>query len=217
MTKEQWTKLYVVRHGQTKWNFEGRWQGWQDSPLTDTGKQQAARAADELRNCDAVAMFTSDSGRAMETAEIIGTIVGLHPQPDAALRERFYGEYEGMTSAEIDSKFPGTRYEAGRDRRDTWRPVGGESLVEVTARVMTFIRQLAENFPGQSIILVTHAGVLRVLDAISSRQSLDEIWDRVPGNCAIFELNANPSGDIQVARHFAPIQNETIDKNPPCH
>lgn len=206
MTDEQWTRLYVVRHGETRWNHEGRWQGWQDSPLTDKGRLQAQKAADELKDSGATLMFTSDAGRARETAQIIGTTLGLEARADSALRERFYGSYEGMTSGEIDGKFPGTRYEAGRDRRDTWRPIGGESLVEVSARVMAFVRQLATEHPGETVVLVTHAGVLRVLDAVSSGEALDDIWDRVPGNCAIFELEASPSGDLRVISHFAQIK-----------
>ncbi len=203
MTDETWTRLFVVRHGETKWNFEGRWQGWLDSPLTEKGREQAARAGETLKDCGAKILYSSDAGRARETATIIGQALGLQPQPDAALRERFYGEYEGMTSAEIDDKFPDTRYESGRDMRDTWRPIGGESLVEVTARVITFIRQVAAEHPGETVAIVTHAGVLRVLDAVSSRQSLEDIWERIPGNCTIFELNANATGDLKVVRHFA--------------
>lgn len=199
------TKIYLVRHGETEWNAAGRWQGWKDSNLTELGRQQAAQAGEALRGCGAVAMFTSDAGRAVETARIIGEAIGLQARPDAMLRERFYGEYEGMSSDEIDEKYPNTRYEVGRDRRDTWRPIGGESLVEVTARVMQFIRLVAQQFPGQTVVLVTHAGVLRVIDAVSSKESLEDIWDRVPGNCAIFELDANPEGDLKVVKHFAEI------------
>ncbi len=203
MTDKPWTRLFVVRHGETKWNFEGRWQGWLDSPLTEKGREQAARAGETLKDCGATAIWTSDAGRARETAEIIGRALNLRPEADAGPRERFYGKYEGMTSSEIDEKFPDTRYEAGRDLRDTWRPVGGETLVEVSARVLTFIRQMTEKYPGETIVLVTHSGVLRVLDALSSRQSLEQIWEQAPANCAIFELDANADGDLKVVRHFS--------------
>lgn len=206
MNESAWTKLYVVRHGETRWNHEGRWQGWQDSDLTENGRRQAREAARLLSRCGAQVLYTSDAGRALETATIINETLGAEFHVDSALRERYYGEYEGMTSAEIDGKFPGTRYKAGRDRRDTWRPVGGESLVEVKDRVMVFVRQVAQAHTGQVAVLVTHAGVLRVLDAVSSHESLDEIWDRVPPNCAVFELEANPQGDIRVVNHFAQIE-----------
>lgn len=198
----EWTRFYVVRHGETVWNHQGRWQGWQDSPLTELGHKQAAGAAEKLKDCGASGVFSSDAGRAVQTASVIGEALGLDVRQDAALRERYYGEYEGMTSAEIDEKFPGTRYEPGRDRRDTWQPIGGETLVDVSSRIMTFLRQAAELHTGESLVVVTHAGVLRVLDALASRESLEDIWHRVPGNCAIFELDGNSSGDLKIVRHF---------------
>ena len=191
-----------MRHGETVWNSQGRWQGWQDSTLTELGLQQASSAAEKLANCGATQLLTSDAGRARQTAAVIGERLGLTPLPAQALRERFYGEYEGLTSEEIDAKFPGTRYEAGRDLRETWRPIGGETLVEVGSRVLTFVRVTAAAFPGQSVIAVTHAGVLRVLDGIYSRESLDKIWHRVPPNCAIFVLQANAAGDLRLVEHF---------------
>lgn len=203
MMETDWTRLYIVRHGETQWNAEGRWQGWLDSSLTPKGQQQARHAAALLKDVHPQALYCSDAGRARQTAAIIGEAVGLTPIPEAALRERFYGDYEGLTSNEIDERFPGTRYEAGRDRRDTWRPIAGETLVEVSARVIAGLRLLAEQHPGETIIAVTHAGVLRVLDALVTHQSLDDIWDRVPGNCAIFVLEINPGGDLRLVQHFA--------------
>jgi len=206
MSDKPWTKIYVVRHGQTEWNASGRWQGWLDSDLTDIGRQQAVDAGQKLKTSGAIALYSSDAGRALATARIIGEALNLQPIAEQGLRERFYGEYEGLTSEEIDQRFPNTRYLAGRDKRDTWRPIGGESLVEVGARVMTTFRLIAGQHPGEAVIAVTHAGVLRVLDALSSRESLDDIWDRVPGNCCIFELEASLAGDLKVVNHFSSFQ-----------
>lgn len=202
MDDELLTTFYFVRHGETRWNYEGRWQGWQDSPLTEKGQEQARAVAERLRNVGATHLVSSDAGRALQTAQAIAAVTGLTPEPTDALRERFYGEYEGMTSDEIEGKFPGTRYAEGRDRRDTWRPIGGETLVEVSNRVRAFVRQAAQSFPGEKIIAVTHAGVLRVLDSLSSGDALDDIWDRVPPNCALFEPQANAAGDLRVVTHF---------------
>lgn len=203
---DTWTTFYFVRHGETVWNAQGRWQGWEDSPLTDVGKEQAAGAAETLKECGATALFCSDAGRAKQTAGIIGDRLGLQAQPVSELRERLYGQYEGLTSDEIEAKFPGTRYTEGRDLRETWRPLGGETLVEVGARAMTFIRTTAAQMPGATIIAVTHAGVLRVLDGISCGESLEDIWDRVPPNCGIFQVKANSTGDLQVIEHFCNIE-----------
>ncbi len=202
MTNETFTTIYFIRHGQTVWNAEGRWQGWQDSPLTKKGEQQAAAAAEELVDLGITHIYASDAGRAKKTAEIIGDRLTLKPSLVSELRERFYGDFEGQTTQEISDQFPGTMFDESRDRRDTWRPPGGETLVEVGARVLTFIRQAAVKHPGGTIAAVTHAGVLRVLDGLSCGQPLDEIWDRVPPNCAIFGLKVNSAGNVNVARHF---------------
>lgn len=202
MTTENFTTIYFIRHGETVWNAEGRWQGWQDSPLTEKGEQQAAAAAEELRELGITHIYASDAGRAKRTAEIIGDTLTLRPWLVSELRERYYGDFEGLTSQEISERFPGTMFDETRDRRDTWRPVKGETLVEVGARVLTFIRQAARKHPGGTIAAVTHAGVLRVLDGLSCGQPLEEIWERVPPNCAIFALKVNTAGDLQVVRHF---------------
>lgn len=202
MSDDNWTTFYFVRHGETIWNFEGRWQGWQDSPLTEKGQEQAAEAARKLQGCGATQLFTSDVGRALQTADIIGEELHLYAQRESLLRERFYGEFEGLTSDEIDAKFPGVRYEAGRDLRDTWRPIGGESLVEVGSRVMTFIRTAAVHYPGKTVVAVTHSGVLRTLDSVASGETMDALWDRVPPNCGILHLQANSAGDVKVINHF---------------
>ena len=194
----------MVRHGETVWNCEGRWQGWQDSPLTERGIGQAQNAAQALKDSGAVAIYCSDAGRARDTARIIGEPLGLTPIPEAAFRERFFGSYEGLTSLEIDAKFPGTRFEFGKELRENWRPVGGESLVEVGARVITALRILAEKYPSQSVIVVTHGGVLRVLDAVATRQPLGDTWDRAPHNCGTLVLDMDAAGDMQLVQHFWP-------------
>jgi probable phosphoglycerate mutase len=197
-----WTEFVVVRHGQTRWNAEGRWQGWLDSPLTELGIEQAQAAADALRGVEMDAAYSSDAGRAMATAQIICEPHHLMVQATEALRERFYGEYEGLNSEEIEARFPGTRYTEGRDTRDGWRPPGGETLIEVAERVSAFLRELAALHGGQRVLLVAHSGVLRVLDMLSSGQRLEEIWDRAPTNACIFTLRGNLAGELQIVRHF---------------
>lgn len=197
----------MVRHGETRWNCEGRWQGWQDSDLTERGLTQACDVARQLADSGAVAVYSSDAGRARETARKIGEALGLEPHAEAAFRERYFGSYEGLTSLEIDDKYPGTRFEFGSESRENWRPAGGgETLVEVGARVLSGLRILADKFDGESVIVVTHGGVLRVLDSIASRQTLAETWDRVPHNCAVLVLDVNAAGDLKLVRHFCPTQ-----------
>jgi len=100
------TTLLVARHGETDWNREGRWQGWADPPLNDTGRGQARQLADELRGTGFDAVYASDLRRAFETAEILAAPHGVPVVADGGLREIDVGSWSGLTRAEIEARFP---------------------------------------------------------------------------------------------------------------
>jgi phosphoserine phosphatase len=195
------TAFIFVRHGQTVWNAQGRWQGWLDSPLSALGIRQAKAAAEELRDTHIDAAYCSDAGRARRTAEIICEPHALIPVPVEALRERFYGGYEGLNTHEIEQQYPGTRYKAKRDTREDWRPPQGETMVEVRTRLKAFLDEAAHRHAGETVLMVTHSGVVRALDSICCGLTLDDIWHRAPGNCSIFIVRAH-EGDYEVLRDF---------------
>lgn len=199
--KHEGTTLIFVRHGQTIWNAQGRWQGWLDSPLSDVGIRQAQGAAEELKDTHIDAAYCSDSGRARRTAEIICKAHSIIPVPVEALRERFYGGYEGLNTQEIEQQYPRTRYKAKRDTREEWRPPQGETMVEVRLRLKSFIDEVVQRHPGETVLMVTHSGVVRALDSLCCNLSLDDIWHRAPGNCAIFIVRAH-DGSFEVVRDF---------------
>ena len=145
------TLLYLVRHGETEWNFQRRIQGSTDVPLNDTGREQA-RATGRLlsrRNWDLV--VASPLSRALETASIIAEEIGLpSPTPIDGIVERNYGAAEGMTDRELAATFLGDSPVPGRESREA-----------VAARVIPALLQLAEQHHGESIIVVSHGGVIR--------------------------------------------------------
>src|SRR5690242_13082447 len=103
------SRLLLLRHGESTWNVEHRWQGWADPPLTEAGQAQAAARARALAH-DSFAprvIYTSDLRRAARTAEIIAAHVEAPVIPDAGLRERFGGDWQGHTGADIDARWPG--------------------------------------------------------------------------------------------------------------
>lgn len=100
-------RLLLIRHGQTTYNATGRMQGHLDTELSDVGYSQARAAADLLEGKDITAIVSSDLIRARETAEIIARRLGLEASVDKRLRETHLGEWQGMTSAEVDEQFPG--------------------------------------------------------------------------------------------------------------
>jgi broad specificity phosphatase PhoE len=139
------TTLLLVRHGETDWNADGRLQGQTDRPLSDFGRSQARRLAEELESEKLDAIYSSDLSRARETAEIVGERLGLPVVLDADLREKDWGTWEGLTSAE-------------RDRVE----FVGESTDQHQARMLSALRRISERHPGDGrILVVTHGGSMR--------------------------------------------------------
>ena len=147
-------RILLVRHGQSVWNADGRWQGQADPPLSELGREQAVAAARALGMVDAI--YASDLERAHHTAELVATQLGADVVVAPNLRERSAGEWEGRTRAEIDEGWPGF-LESGR------RPDGYEPDDSVLARVLTALEAIAKAHDGD-VLVVTHGGVVRVVE-----------------------------------------------------
>lgn len=145
--------LLVVRHGQSTWNADGRWQGRADPPLTELGEQQAADAARHVGTVDEV--WSSDLRRAHRTAEIVATALGLPVALDPRLAERDAGEWEGLTRDEIEAGWPGWLAEHRR-------PTGFEPDESVATRGIAVLTELAAR-PGR-LLVVSHSGVIRAVE-----------------------------------------------------
>ncbi len=153
--------LLIIRHGESEWNLERRWQGWLDSELTSLGLEQARhRAAGLASNGFApVCVHSSDLGRARRTAEIIADALAAPVRLDDGFRERSGGDFEGCTAEEIDERWPGVR--------DAWRrgeiscPPGGEDDDMVFARFDAALVRAVE--AGVPSVIVTHGGALRLV------------------------------------------------------
>jgi broad specificity phosphatase PhoE len=153
--------LLIIRHGESEWNVEKRWQGWLDSRLTAVGLQQARDRADALAGSGfaPAVVHCSDLGRARQTAEIIAAALGVPTRPHRGLRERSGGEWEGFTADEIDARWPGRRM-AWRRGEITTMP-GGEDDAAVLARVDEALATALES--GTPTLVITHHGVLRLV------------------------------------------------------
>jgi broad specificity phosphatase PhoE len=153
--------LLIIRHGQTHWNLEHRWQGWMNSTLTELGREQARGRADQLARLGVapVAVHCSDLGRARDTAEIVAAVLGAAVMPHSGLRERAGGDWEGHTSEEIAVKWPGM---LGAWRRgELGGPPGGEDDATVFTRFDAAIAAVVD--AGVPALVVTHGGVLRLI------------------------------------------------------
>jgi broad specificity phosphatase PhoE len=153
--------LYLVRHGETDWNREDRWQGHYDRPLSALGRAQAAAAARRLVGERITQVHSSDLKRALESAQIIAKACALEARADRALREVDVGSWAGLTRAEAKERFP-EGYARRREGGTGWE--GGESYEQMGARVRAYVTRLLEGSPGsERIALVCHSGVIRVL------------------------------------------------------
>ena len=189
--------VVVVRHGETQWNVEGRWQGRLDSPLTSRGRDQAQQVRSFLERYPLDAAYSSDAGRALETARIIVEDRRIDVVLEPALRERDYGVYEGLTALEIEQCYPGTRFRDMGGSRDTWAPPRGETMLDVRERVRKFLLTIADEHAGQIVLAATHSGIVRAVDSLCRKQSFDAIWHRVPQNGVIYILHASKDGSFE--------------------
>lgn len=153
-------RLVLLRHGRTAWNAERRFQGQADPPLDDVGRAQAYVVADLVAALHPDVLITSDLARAMQTAEIVGERLGLDVLPDARLRERSLGHWEGLTRDEVAERYPDelADWVSGRDVRGR----GGESRDEVAERAY---RAFLDVPARPTVLVVTHSATAMALSA----------------------------------------------------
>lgn len=155
-------KIYLVRHGETLWNQQRRYQGQQDIALTDVGQQQASLAAKRLTTSGARFVMSSDLVRARDTAMTIAEHLGLSVAISLLWRERAYGRWEGLTREEIQKLYP-DEWRKNRANPHAHAPKGSETLSELTDRAVRALESLLRDPPGQIGIVVSHGGLLRAL------------------------------------------------------
>jgi 2,3-bisphosphoglycerate-dependent phosphoglycerate mutase len=149
------TTLLLIRHGETDWNRERRWQGHADPPLNDTGREQARALARELAADPPSAVYASDLARSRETAVIVAAALGLAVTADARLREVDVGEWSGLLWSEIEERYPDgvARRLAGGTGWD-----GGEEYSAMGRRVVAALLEIAAAQDGGRVLVVTHGG-----------------------------------------------------------
>ncbi|MEO2167569.1 MAG: histidine phosphatase family protein [Alphaproteobacteria bacterium] len=183
------TILTLIRHGQTSANTGGVWHGSTDTPLSEHGRDQAARVARGiLSRFRPAAIYASNLQRALHTALAIAEPHGMEVVVDLGLREFDLGSWEGRTYREL------------WDKEDLWRkmkhdpdfaPHGGESPREVTDRLVATLQKLAASHPGERIVCVSHGGAMSMALGHILEGDYSE-WTRLLDNCAVAELVLEP-------------------------
>jgi broad specificity phosphatase PhoE len=159
--------MLLVRHGQSEWNAEGRWQGRADPPLTALGRLQAFHAAARVGAVDVIC--SSPLVRALDTARTISEQIGVGPVVvEADLAERDAGEWQGLTRAQIEAAWPGYL-------DDDRRPPGYEDHDHLVARARGALDRIAAEYDGADILVVTHGGLIGALERDAGLP-----WERLP-------------------------------------
>ena len=190
---QQLTRILAIRHGETAWNVGARIQGHLDIALNDTGRWQARRMAAALADERLDAIYTSDLQRALQTAQALADASGQTIVANAGLRERCFGEFEGLTFSEVELRWPdqGARW---RKRDPRFGPPGGETLQRFYDRCVETVNRLAHGHPGQTIAMVAHGGVLDCLYRAATRIDLQAPRSWQLGNASINRLRYTPEG-----------------------
>jgi probable phosphoglycerate mutase len=201
------TRVILVRHGQTTWNNASRFQGHLDSPLTDIGIEQARSLGARLKKMRIAAVYSSDLGRAAQTAQCIVELTGHHVIFDTRLRERGLGIFQGLDKAAITERYP---LEAERyySRDPHFVVPGGESAHGHFQNGLVALTEIARKYPRQTIVIVTHGGLVssmfRHVAGIDLGAERRYSLQNAAYNCFVFEHEhwiVETWGDIS---HFPP-------------
>lgn len=208
------TKVFLVRHGATDWNKEKRAQGHADIDLNEDGHKQAAAVATELAHQHLKAVYSSDLKRALDTATPIAAAHGLEVAIDKDFREIDQGEWEGLTTDEIRSRWPDLW---GPNRHYNARP-GGESPQQVKERSLRALARAVAAHPGdaEEIAVVSHGGTIRWLSA--EALGYDDYRSRRIrglGNGAVVRLDAHLDGAALVLGNLTRLDGNTTDLDDP--
>jgi probable phosphoglycerate mutase len=165
------TELILIRHGETDWNLQHRFQGQIDVPLNARGLAQAARLGERLRSEPLDAIVSSDLQRARQTAAPASDLLGLASEPDPGLREQSFGVLEGLALPEILARHP-REWDMWRRHDPEYALPGGENVLSFHARVMAAVRALARRFGDRRIAVITHGGALDMIYRTAMGMSL---------------------------------------------
>jgi broad specificity phosphatase PhoE len=182
----------MVRHGESTWNVRGLVQGQAEGPrLTEEGRRQSEAVAAQFADRRVGAIYSSDLERARQTAESVGSALGLPVTHHPALRERCFGVHEGLPLSSLETAASGI--DGDRVVDASARPDGGESLDEVYERVGAFLEWVDAQGHDGDVILVSHGGAIRAMRAYVAGVSMNgSPWD-VVANSSVSSVHRSPA------------------------
>lgn len=188
-------RLILVRHGETAWNAEKRYQGQTDVPLNETGQQQAAALGQRLAEEEIHAIYASDLQRAWETATVVAEPHGLPAHSEPRLREIDFGVWDGLTHAEIEQRYP-QALAAWRANPLSVAPPEGENMGQVATRVRAALEDIASAHQEQTVLLAAHGGTLQVLLCLTLGLAPRARWQFRTSVASLSELRLYEDGAV---------------------
>lgn len=200
-------RLFIVRHGETEWNRDGRFQGQRDTKLSDHGLAQADAVADFLRGHRFDAVISSPLERARVTGERIAAACGCDKfETVDALTEIGHGDWEGVLASEVAERWPELLLQWHTSPHTVVMPgEGGESLRGVQIRAMTAIDDIARRYGGD-VVIASHDAVIKVLLCEFFGAPLSSFWRFQVANCSVSIVELRDGHEARVtlmgASHF---------------
>ena len=187
------TRVYLIRHGQVQGHEQKRYNGQSEVALTEKGRAQFGMLQMRLQERAIKAVYTSDLGRCVEGARILGHAHGLEPLIKPALRELHVGEWEGRTWQELQASYP-QQWQNRLDDLVHYRVPGGENLLDLAQRVRPALEDILRAHPGEEVVIVGHGGVNRLilLDAIGA--PLDKMFHLAQDFGCLNIIDYHPDG-----------------------
>ena len=173
------TRLILIRHGQTDWNAESRWQGQADVPLNSRGLEQAEHLAADLAEAGIQAVYASDLLRARQTVQPLGRVTGLPVSIDPRLREINVGEWQGLLVDEIAARY-GELFRSRQADPSAFTPPGGETIEQVQQRAYSMLDEILKCHPHETVAIVAHGFVIALLRLRLEDRPVEDVWQLVP-------------------------------------
>lgn len=181
------TKLYLIRHGETDWNKQGKYTGQMDIPINEIGREQAKKVAEEMKTLEPVVIYSSDLKRALETAQAISEELNIPIIKDERLREIRQGEWEGMHVNKIKMQYT-EEFAARKENPLTVAAPGGESIGDVEIRVRSLLVDITQKHPNSEVVVSSHGIVLGIIRTIAEGIPVSEVFNNIPENATLYKV-----------------------------
>lgn len=211
------TMVVLVRHGETDWNKEQIFRGRTDIPLNANGIEQARQTARALHNLPVSAVFSSPLMRAVMTASEIASVFGLAVQKDDAFTDIDFGRWERQPLQVVQAAYP-QEYRRFLTEPHRWAVEGGETLAAVQERAWNRLNMLVRSRESQTIVVVTHRVVLKVLILAALGMELSRFWNLQQDTCTINIFSRQENGGFTMHRfnescHLFPLHTGLLKKD----